>query len=176
MDRHMDVAGQGIEATFFSNYGDRVRVEWQLMLRTPTALMSALVVPVAGLTTYWLLSNPLNLIGAWSWDVWAIVVAMLAFPPLMFLFNCYRSHRRTLAQGGITYRFDEVGFHIRTAGAWSTHTWPVIVKVRSSKGFLFIYLNKRCAFFLPMKALPGPGCATAIGQFASAGGTPRVQL
>jgi len=130
-----------------------------------------LVFPAAGIgLSAMLLSHPETA----TTGGWLAVLLAFAFSPALFSFNTYRAHRACVANGPFTYVFDSEGVHISARFAKSSQQWPAIVRVRVSNRMLFVHFSRRCAYFVPERAMPDPREFRAVEQLARAGGVPKV--
>ncbi|HYG05393.1 MAG TPA: YcxB family protein [Stenotrophomonas sp.] len=167
----MEEPGSRINSTFYPSYGERLGAEWFLLVHAPINLLAALAFPAAGVWLAWLLlSHPESTSGG----AWFLVLLAFGFSPAMFFWNSYRAHRVALAQGAFNYAFDSEGVHVSTPLAQSFHRWPAVLRIRASRNLLLVYFSKRCAHFVPIRALPGNGAVDVVRQLAKAGGVPRV--
>lgn len=161
-----------VEASSFQpDYSERLRAEWSMLIGLPSLMLLNAMFPLAGIFLLWLgLMYPVSTPG------WSYIAAFfsLAFVPLMFLYNSYRGHRFTRARGPYTYGFDHEGVHVTTPLAQATHRWPAILRVRQHHGNVLLYYSRRCAYFVPVRALPACGSVMEIEELARAGGVPRV--
>lgn len=160
-----------IEARFCPTYQERLLAEWQLLIGSPKTLLAGIAFPAAGLWLFVLLFQHPDLYSAWSL---LVGLACFAFTPFFFFLNSYRAQRISVKNGPFTYAFDAEGVHVSTPLARSSHLWPAITRVRATRGMLFIYFSKRCAHFIPLRALPASDAVVAIQNLASAGGASRV--
>jgi hypothetical protein len=127
--------------------------------------------PIAGLFLLWLaITEPASTPG-WAYGA---AIASLAFAPSMFLYNSYRGHRFTVERGPYTYGFDLEGIHVQTPLAQASHRWPAMLRVLERNGNLLFFYSKRGAYFVPVRALPGPDSNKEIQEYARAGGVSRV--
>jgi hypothetical protein len=160
-----------LEASFQPTYRERVQAEWTLMLENKPVLLLNALFPASGLFLLWLAFRHPEAVPGWS-----LLAAFLGlgFVPAIFLYNTLRGHKFTVECGPYTYSFDPEGVHVTTPLAQAVHRWPGILRVRCIRGNLLLYYSKRCAYFVPLRALPGPPATQRIQQLASAGGVPRV--
>lgn len=167
----MDDVNQRVEATFSPSYVERLAAEWILLVRSPITLLCLAAFPAAGV---WLATLLLGHRGAAPDGAWLAVLLAFGFSPSVFFLNTYRAHRANLAQGAVTYRFDCEGVHVSTRLARSSLHWPAILRVRSSRSLILFHVTKRCAHFVPMRALSDTGAIDVVQQLAKAGGVPKV--
>ena len=160
-----------VEASFQPTYAERLRAEWSILTNLPVLMLFNAMFPLAGIFLLWLPVRYPASTPSWSY---VAGFASLAFVPFMFLYNSYRGHKFTLERGPYTYAFDLDGVHVKTPLAQATHRWPAILCVRERHGNLLLYYSKRCAYFVPVRALPGSDSVREIQEFARAGGVSRV--
>lgn len=168
----MDVI-QPVEANFTPSYAERIHAELFLLWRSPVALVFTAAFPAAGL---WLAILLLRHPATTSASAWLAVLLAFGFSPAIFLWNSYRAHRATQAQGPVSYVFDSEGVHISARLARSFYRWPAILRVRTSPAMLFVYFSRRCAHFVPLRALQEPRAIEIVRQLARAGGVPSVGI
>lgn len=169
----MDDQHRRIVATFLPSYAERLQAEAFLLVRSPSNLLPLFVFPAGGIWVILLwLRHPGSMPG-WGWFG---VLGALGFVPAMFFWNSYRSHRATVAQGEMTYEIDDEGIHISVRLARSCHRWPAILRIRASRELLFFNFSKRCAFFVPKRALPGNDALDVVKRLAEVGGVPKVEI
>jgi hypothetical protein len=162
---------QELEARYRLTYGERLRAAWDLTLGSPAALLSLCIFPVLGFALIWTMSLPTSRNNAWDY---LLVAACFAFMPFMFFWNTFRAHRADRSKGPYHYRFNSEGIHVTTPTSELTHHWPAILRVRESRGILYLYFTKRCAHIVPLRVLSSPSASQAVQQLAIAAGVSRV--
>jgi len=160
-----------VEASFQPAYTERLLAEWSILTSQPVLLLFNAMFPIAGIFLLWLAVRYPASTPSWSY---VAGIASLAFAPFMFFYNSYRGHKLTLERGPFTYGFDLEGVHVTTPLAQATHRWPAILCVREHHGNLLLYYSKRCAYFVPVRALSGDESVRRIQELARAGGVLRV--
>lgn len=160
-----------VETTFQPSFSERVHAEAFLMRHSFMAVLAALPFPAIGL--WWIAATLLHPHSA-STSTWLAALLALAFSPSLFLFNCYRAHRSCKAVGPFTYALDPAGIHIATTHSHSSTSWAALQRLRTSSSMLFVYVNKRCAHFIPVRALSSPHDIDAIRGLAHAAGVKHI--
>ena len=100
--------------------------------------------------------------------LWITPVVFLALFPLVMSYKrtvAARAQIDNLRKAGdtlVTYRFDEEGFVLRSAGASSSVAYRLVVRSRLGKRTLLLYTNSRIAQFIPRRAFSEPDLARVM--------------
>lgn len=139
------VAGT-IELTAEDLIAATVEMSWMLKLRTVF-----LVVALGVYGTIWMTGGP-----APSESV-PLLAVVLIFWGFLFIIPRYRARRaiRSLAARGdvdVSYRFDDAGVTLRSAGATATFAYRTLVKVREGKTAFVLYPTPLLGNIVPKRA------------------------
>lgn len=169
----MDTTPTAVETEFQLSYLERLRAAWSVSASSWSMLLWMLLLPFwAAILLLWVAthgsSHPLR-------D--GVMFGLLAgLVPGMLLLKTSIAHRAGRRRGPIAYRFDREGLQAKTATTLLQQRWPAIVRVREGSGMLLLYLDRRSAHCVPVRALPHRDAAARIARWASEGGAARVEL
>jgi len=155
-----------IAVKFKFSFGERLKASLVLMLRSPVTLISASIFPLAGsalLVASLLCESRVSPLDS------ALIAACFAFTPLAILFNIYRAQRAQRDLPFHSYEFSRSGLHMATETTDIKQTWKAISRIDERSGFLFLFLGKRRAHCIPIRAFSNAAEVQTVKEFASSG-------
>jgi hypothetical protein len=88
-----------------------------------------------------------------------ILLAVFCFSilPLATVLGAWGAHRQgKLIKGPFTYNFDVEGMHVSGGGFTQTIQWLAIPRVHRTKCFLFVFISRARAHYIPIKDVTDP--------------------
>jgi hypothetical protein len=160
-------SSQVVEINVSLSFTQRLKAELAVATGSVAKMLWLAYFPSCGLALLWIREeNP-------GWITWAITALCFLFVPVAFLFSAFRGLQAARKNEPFVFRFSPAGMELKTKTAEMKQSWEGVPRVRTGGGFLLVYPNKKCAYPIPLQALPAEQVQSVLA-WAAAGGAERV--